>query len=235
MRCSRREWILRPPWPSASLPSPRSCSRWRPHRARGGGARPARAVLRVGRARARDSSRTSRSTALTFTAGVATVEVLIDGASVLQRVDRRRGRLHRARRRAVPVARRAPVHARRCATGSNWLAAQSRVTNLAVNVRPRRAPPSRRVRFRGRGFMQTGPGLRALPVRRQAPEDRSARARVDRARAGPSASSGGRSRSRTRAPAAGRCRSTRSRPTTRSRTRCGSGCRSTSPRRSAVL
>ena len=37
------------------------------------------------------------------------------------------------------------------------LAAQSRVTNLAVTVRLRRAPPSRRVRFRGRGFMQTGP------------------------------------------------------------------------------
>jgi hypothetical protein len=41
--------------------------------------------------------------------------------------------------------------------GVNWLAAQSRVTNLAVTVRPREAPPSRRVRFRGRGFMQTGP------------------------------------------------------------------------------
>ena len=41
--------------------------------------------------------------------------------------------------------------------GVNWLAAQSRVTNLAVSVRPRRAPPSRRVRFRGRGFMQAGP------------------------------------------------------------------------------
>jgi hypothetical protein len=41
--------------------------------------------------------------------------------------------------------------------GVNWLAAQSRVTNLAVTVRPREAPPSRRVRFRGRGFKQTGP------------------------------------------------------------------------------
>ena len=41
--------------------------------------------------------------------------------------------------------------------GVNWLAAQSRVTNLAVNVRPRRAPPSSRVRFRGRGFKETGP------------------------------------------------------------------------------
>jgi hypothetical protein len=41
--------------------------------------------------------------------------------------------------------------------GVNWLAAQSRVTNLAVSVRPRQAPPSRRVRFRGRGFMQAGP------------------------------------------------------------------------------
>jgi hypothetical protein len=41
--------------------------------------------------------------------------------------------------------------------GVNWLAAQSRVTNLAVTVRPREAPPSRRVRFRGRGFTGTGP------------------------------------------------------------------------------
>jgi hypothetical protein len=41
--------------------------------------------------------------------------------------------------------------------GVNWLTAQSRVTNLAVSVRPRRAPPSSRVRFRGRGFMETGP------------------------------------------------------------------------------
>jgi len=41
--------------------------------------------------------------------------------------------------------------------GVNWLAAQSRVTNLAVSVRPRRAPPSSRVRFRGRGFKETGP------------------------------------------------------------------------------
>jgi hypothetical protein len=34
---------------------------------------------------------------------------------------------------------------------------QSRVTNLAVFVRPRTAPPSRRVRFRGRGFMLDRP------------------------------------------------------------------------------
>jgi hypothetical protein len=41
--------------------------------------------------------------------------------------------------------------------GVNAVAAQSRVTNLAVFVRPRRSPPSRRVRFRGRGFLQPGP------------------------------------------------------------------------------
>jgi hypothetical protein len=35
--------------------------------------------------------------------------------------------------------------------------AQSRVTNLAVFVRPKRAAPSRRVRFRGRGFMRARP------------------------------------------------------------------------------
>jgi len=40
--------------------------------------------------------------------------------------------------------------------GVNAVAAQSRVTNLAVFVRPRRSPPSRRVRFRGRGFLQPG-------------------------------------------------------------------------------
>jgi hypothetical protein len=35
--------------------------------------------------------------------------------------------------------------------------AQSRVTNLAAFVRPRRATPARRVRFRGRGFMRDAP------------------------------------------------------------------------------
>jgi hypothetical protein len=41
--------------------------------------------------------------------------------------------------------------------GANTVTVQSRVTNLAVTVRPRRAPPSRRVRFRGRGFLQAEP------------------------------------------------------------------------------
>jgi hypothetical protein len=41
--------------------------------------------------------------------------------------------------------------------GVTTLSAQSRVTNLAVYVRPKRAAPSRRVRFRGRGFMQPAP------------------------------------------------------------------------------
>ena len=39
----------------------------------------------------------------------------------------------------------------------NVLSVQSRVTRLAVVVRPKTAPPSRRVRFRGRGFMRGGP------------------------------------------------------------------------------
>jgi hypothetical protein len=37
------------------------------------------------------------------------------------------------------------------------LSVQSRVTKLAVFVRPRTVPPSRRVRFRGRGFMLDRP------------------------------------------------------------------------------
>jgi hypothetical protein len=41
--------------------------------------------------------------------------------------------------------------------GANTATVQSRVTNLAVFVRPRRAAPSRRVRFRGRGFMEPAP------------------------------------------------------------------------------
>ena len=41
--------------------------------------------------------------------------------------------------------------------GVNTVAVQSRVTNLAVFVRPKRSAPSRRVRFRGRGFLDTGP------------------------------------------------------------------------------
>jgi hypothetical protein len=41
--------------------------------------------------------------------------------------------------------------------GVNTVTVQSRVTNLAVFVRPKRSAPSRRVRFRGRGFLQPGP------------------------------------------------------------------------------
>jgi hypothetical protein len=41
--------------------------------------------------------------------------------------------------------------------GANSVITQSRVTNLAVFVRPKRAAPSRRVRFRGRGFMRSAP------------------------------------------------------------------------------
>jgi hypothetical protein len=41
--------------------------------------------------------------------------------------------------------------------GATALSVQSRVTRLAVFVRPRSAPPSRRVRFRGRGFMLAAP------------------------------------------------------------------------------
>ena len=41
--------------------------------------------------------------------------------------------------------------------GATSVAAQSRVTDLAVSMRPRRAAPNRRVRFRGRGFMRDAP------------------------------------------------------------------------------
>jgi hypothetical protein len=41
--------------------------------------------------------------------------------------------------------------------GVNSVVVHSRVTNLAVFVRPRRSAPSRRVRFRGRGFMRDAP------------------------------------------------------------------------------
>jgi hypothetical protein len=41
--------------------------------------------------------------------------------------------------------------------GVNSVVTQSRVSNLAVFVRPKRSAPSRRVRFRGRGFMQDRP------------------------------------------------------------------------------
>ena len=39
----------------------------------------------------------------------------------------------------------------------NLVVTQSRVSNLAVSVRPKRSAPSRRVRFRGRGFMKDRP------------------------------------------------------------------------------
>ena len=41
--------------------------------------------------------------------------------------------------------------------GTNSVVTQSRVTNLAVTMRPKRAAPTSRVRFRGRGFTQAAP------------------------------------------------------------------------------
>jgi hypothetical protein len=41
--------------------------------------------------------------------------------------------------------------------GVSAVSLQSRVSNLTVTVRPRRSAPSRRVRFRGRGFMEPRP------------------------------------------------------------------------------
>jgi hypothetical protein len=41
--------------------------------------------------------------------------------------------------------------------GVNQVDKTTRVTNLAMTVKPRRAAPSRRVRFRGRGFTQDAP------------------------------------------------------------------------------
>jgi hypothetical protein len=41
--------------------------------------------------------------------------------------------------------------------GVNSVVTQARVTNLAVSMRPKRAAPTSRVRFRGRGFTQDAP------------------------------------------------------------------------------
>jgi hypothetical protein len=41
--------------------------------------------------------------------------------------------------------------------GTNSVVTQSRVTNLAVTMRPKRVAPTSRVRFRGRGFTQAAP------------------------------------------------------------------------------
>jgi hypothetical protein len=41
--------------------------------------------------------------------------------------------------------------------GLNSATTQSRITNLAVAMKPRKAAPDRRVRFRGRGFTQAAP------------------------------------------------------------------------------
>jgi hypothetical protein len=41
--------------------------------------------------------------------------------------------------------------------GVNVLSLESRVTNLNVTMKPKQAPPNRRVRFRGRGFTQAAP------------------------------------------------------------------------------
>lgn len=41
--------------------------------------------------------------------------------------------------------------------GATSVATQSRVTDLAVSMRPKRAAPNRRVRFRGRGFTRDAP------------------------------------------------------------------------------
>ena len=41
--------------------------------------------------------------------------------------------------------------------GTNSVVTQSRATNLAVTMRPTRAAPTSRVRFRGRGFTQAAP------------------------------------------------------------------------------
>jgi hypothetical protein len=41
--------------------------------------------------------------------------------------------------------------------GVNSVVTQARVTNLAVTMRPKKAAPDRRVRFRGRGFTQDAP------------------------------------------------------------------------------
>ena len=95
---------------------------------------------------------------------------------------------------------------------ANTASAASRVTALALRLKPRSAAPSRRVRFIGRGFTD-GTEVFAHYVRAgQAPQDGPPR-RARRARAAGSTSSAARSRSSARRPGAGGCRSTTSRRT----------------------
>ena len=49
------------------------------------------------------------------------------------------------------------VSVREVAIPTNIATVGSRVTNLSVSLRPKRARPSRRVRYRGRGFMDDAP------------------------------------------------------------------------------
>ena len=95
---------------------------------------------------------------------------------------------------------------------ANTASAASRVTALALRLKPRKAAPSQRVRFIGRGFTDGDGRLRALRPQGQAAQDgpprrRAGPVRADRRPAPPDPDQRGPPR------AAGRCRSTTSRPT----------------------
>jgi hypothetical protein len=90
-------------------------------------------------------------------APMSTVDVLVDGVPVGVAPTGSIGEFERLvdapyqRRGERPFT----VEARDVAGTS--VVAQSRVTNLTVTMRPRRSPPNRRVRFRGRGFTRPAP------------------------------------------------------------------------------
>jgi hypothetical protein len=89
-------------------------------------------------------------------APLATVEVLVDGVVVANAPTNFVGDFRVwVDAPYQPRGERAFTLEARDAAGS--VVTQSRVTNLAVFVRPRQAHPSSRVRFRGRGFMQAAP------------------------------------------------------------------------------
>ena len=56
---------------------------------------------------------------------------------------------------------------------ANVATATAKTTALAVSVKPEKARPSKRIRFKGAGFTGEQAGLRALRLQEQAPQDRA--------------------------------------------------------------
>jgi hypothetical protein len=87
---------------------------------------------------------------------MSTVDVLVDGIVVANAPTGTIGEF-RVKVDAPHQPRGERAFAVEARDGINSVVAQSRVTNLAVTMRPRRAAPTSRVRFRGRGFTQAAP------------------------------------------------------------------------------